>query len=91
MNNDVPSPEPVPPAAAPATDDLGGAPQASGLARHPLLTFIVLTLILSWLPVIPYQLGVFPSPLLPCGPFLAAIITAAVVGGGRDCAPIFAA
>ena len=63
----------------------------SGLARHPLLTFTVLTLVLSWLPIIPYALGLFPAPLLACGPFLAAIITAAMVGGGRDCAPISAA
>ena len=28
MNNDVPSPEHVRPTAAPATDDLGGAPGA---------------------------------------------------------------
>jgi uncharacterized protein len=83
MNNDTSSPEPVRPTAAPPTDDLGGAPGASGLARHPLLTFIVLTLVLSWLPAVPYLLGVFPSPMLPCGPFLAAIITAAIVGGGK--------
>ena len=82
MNNDILSPEPVRPT-APATDDLGGVPGASGLARHPLLTFTVLTLVLSWLPVIPYALGVFPVPLLPCGPFLAAIITAAIVGGRK--------
>jgi uncharacterized protein len=82
MDNDL-SPEHVRPTAALATDDLGGAPGASGLARHPLLTFTVLTLVLSWLPVIPYALGVFPAPLLACGPFLAAVITAAVVGGKR--------
>ncbi len=82
MDNDL-SPEHVRPTAALATDDLGGAPGASGLARHPLLTFTVLTLVLSWLPVIPYALGVFPAPLLACGPFLAAIITAAVVGGKK--------
>jgi uncharacterized protein len=83
VNNDVPASEQVRPAATPATDDLGGAPGASGLAGHPLLTFTVLTLVLSWLPVIPYALGLFPAPLLACGPFLAAIITAAVVGGRK--------
>ena len=84
MNNDAPSPEPVRPTAAPATDGLGGAPgAASGLARHPLLTFTVLTFVLSWLPVIPYALGVFPAPLLASGPFLAAIVTVAVVGGRK--------
>jgi hypothetical protein len=50
MNNDVPSPEHVRPTTAPATHDLGGAPEAaSGLARHPLLIFTVLALVLSWL------------------------------------------
>ena len=89
MNNDVPSPEHVRPTAA---HDRGGAPgAASGLARHPMLTFTVLTLVLSWLPVIPYALGLFPAPLLASGPFLAAIVTVAVVGGGKGCAPIFAA
>lgn len=62
-------------------DDLGGGPGATALARHPLLCFSILTLLISWLPVIPFALGVFPSPMLPFGPFLAAIITAAVVGG----------
>ena len=64
-----------------AAEDLGGGPRTTGIARHPLLCFSILTLVLSWLTVIPYALGVFPVPLLPCGPFLAAIITAAVVGG----------
>ena len=72
------------PTPAPASHDLGSAPgAASGLARRPLLTFTVLTLVLSWLPVIPYALGMFPAPLLASGPFLAAIITAAVVGGRK--------
>jgi hypothetical protein len=85
MTNDVPSPEDVRPTAAPATHDLGGAPgAASGLARHRLLTFTVLTLVLSWLPVIPYALGLlFPAPLSASGPFLAAIVTVAVVGGRK--------
>jgi uncharacterized protein len=84
MNNNVPSPEHVRPSAAPAAYDLGDAPgTASGLARHPLLTFTVLTLVISWLPVIPYALGLFPGTLLACGPFLAAIVTAAVVGGRK--------
>jgi len=64
-------------------EDLSGGPRAAGIARHPLLCFSILTLVLSWLTVIPYLLGVFPAPLLPCGPFLAAIITAGVVGGRK--------
>lgn len=70
------------PTATPAAHDLGDPPgNASVLARHPLLTFTVLALALSWLPIIPYALGLLPGTLLACGPFLAAIITAAVVGG----------
>lgn len=51
------------------------------LARHPLATFFVLAFVISWLPAIPYALEVFPSPVLGGGPFLAAAITAAIVGG----------
>ena len=70
--------------AATATDDLDAGPgETSALARHPLLVFTVLTLVLSWLPIIPYALGLFPGPVLAFGPFLAAIITAAVVGGRK--------
>ena len=65
--------------AAPVDDGVG----RSRLARHPLLTFVVLTLVISWLPFIPYSLGRFPAPVLASGPFLAAIITAAVVGGRK--------
>ena len=43
----------------------------------------MLTLVISWLPVIPYALGLFPAPLLASGPFLAAIVTVAVVGGRK--------
>ena len=42
-----------------------------------------MALVLSWLPVIPYALGLFPAPLLASGPFLAAIITVAAVGGKK--------
>lgn len=70
--------------------DLGDPPRTtSGPAGHPLLTFTVLTLILSWLPVIPYALGVFPGTLLACGPFVAAIITAAIVGGRQGLGDYF--
>jgi len=63
--------------------DLKGASPADVpfLARYPLVTFFVLTFVISWLPAIPYAMGMFPSPVLPTGPFLAAVITAAIVGG----------
>jgi CAAX protease family protein len=87
MRNDDSSPEDVRPTAATAAAGVPGT--ASGPARHPLLTFTVLTLVLSWLPVIPYALGLFPGTLLACGPFLAAIITAAVVGGKKGLGDYF--
>jgi len=63
--------------------DLKGASPGGGpfLSRYPLITFLVLAFAISWLPVIPYALGGFPSPVLATGPFLAAVITAASVGG----------
>jgi uncharacterized protein len=63
--------------------DLKAASPAGGpfLSRYPLATFFVLTFVISWLPAIPYAMGMFPSPVLPSGPFLAAVITAAIVGG----------
>lgn len=90
MTNDVPSSEHVRPTAALGAPDLGGAAEApSTLARHPLVTFTVLALVISWLPIIPYALGLFPGPLLACGPFLAAIITAALVGGKKGLRAFF--
>ena len=60
MKNDDTSPEQLRPPAARADDDLGDWPgAASGLGRHPLLVFTVLTFALSWLPLIPYLLGAF--------------------------------
>ncbi len=76
--------------AATTAPDGAAAPRAEpGLPRHPLLIFTVLTLVISWLPVIPYALGLFPGPLLACGPFLAAIITAAMVGGKQGLGDYF--
>jgi membrane protease YdiL (CAAX protease family) len=69
-----------------------GQPQTAvpvRLARHPLLTFVVLAFAISWLPVIPYLLGRFPAPLLASGPFLAAIAAAVIVGGGRGLRALF--
>lgn len=81
MRNDSPAPDHVD-RTIDAAAGVDSTPRgASGLARYPLLTFTVLALVLSWLAIIPYALGLFPGPLLACGPFLAAIITAAVVGG----------
>jgi len=68
---------------AAAVEGGGRLRRRSRLARHPLMTFIVLAFLISWLPVIPYTLGAFPAPVLASGPFLAAIAAAAIVGGSR--------
>lgn len=51
---------------------------------HPLLTFVVLAYALTWVAVIPYALGAFASPMLACGPFLAALVVTAMTGGWQD-------
>ena len=79
-------PQPKQPRTTAAAVEGGGR---SRLARHPLLTFIVLTFVISWLPVIPYSLGIFPAPVLASGPFLAAIAAAAIVGGGQGLRTFF--
>src|SRR5262245_47042865 len=53
----------------------------SFVARRPLATFFALAYGLSWLGAVPYLLGAFPVPIVPCGPFLAALIVAPLVGG----------
>ena len=35
-----------------AAENLSGGPRTTGIARHPLLCFSILTLVLSWLTVI---------------------------------------
>jgi membrane protease YdiL (CAAX protease family) len=49
--------------------------------QHPLATFFVLAYGLTWLAAVPYAVGAFPVPLLPCGPLLAALVVTPLVGG----------
>ncbi len=51
------------------------------VGRHLLVSFFLLAYALTWLGAIPYSLGVFEAPLLPLGPFLAALIVASLGGG----------
>jgi len=44
----------------------------------------VLALGISWLGAIPFMLGVWPVPLFPFGPLLAALIVAAATGSTRS-------
>ena len=56
--------------------------EIAGLVRrHPLLTFFGLAYGLTWLAAVPYALGLFPVPMLPCGPLLAALVVTPLVGG----------
>jgi membrane protease YdiL (CAAX protease family) len=53
----------------------------SFVTRHALATFFVLAYALTWLAAVPYALGAFPVPMLPCGPLLAALVVTPLVGG----------
>src|ERR671918_173103 len=49
--------------------------------RHPIITFFVLTLALSWWPWILYAFGLYPAPIASFGPFLAALVVLAITQG----------
>jgi membrane protease YdiL (CAAX protease family) len=51
------------------------------IKRHPLITFFVLTYALSWWPWPLFIVHLFPFPLLPTGPALAALIMTGIIGG----------
>ena len=57
---------------------------ADSARRHQLAAFFVLAYLLSWWAWVWYLLqpGVADAPILPFGPFLAALIMLALVGGG---------
>jgi len=54
------------------------------IRRHSLVSLFVLAYGITWLALIPFALGAFPIPMFTFGPFVAALIVAAVVGGRRD-------
>lgn len=49
--------------------------------RHSLLIFFILTYVLSWWAWLLYPFGLWPIPIFPAGPFLAAIIVLALTVG----------
>jgi uncharacterized protein len=51
------------------------------IKRHPLITFFMLTFALSWWPWPLFIVHLFPFPLLPTGPALAALIITGIIGG----------
>jgi membrane protease YdiL (CAAX protease family) len=54
------------------------------IKRHPLLSFFLLAFGLSWLGAIPFALGVWPVPIFPFGPLLAALIVSGATGTTRS-------
>jgi hypothetical protein len=56
---------------------------AAPVRRHPLTALFVLAFGITWLGAIPFALGVFPVPMFPFGPLVAALIVASVSGGRR--------
>jgi uncharacterized protein len=51
------------------------------IKAHPLISFFLLTLVLSWWPWPWYAAGNFPTPIASFGPFLAALLVLGVTGG----------
>jgi uncharacterized protein len=51
------------------------------IKHHPLITFFVLTFALSWWPWPLFIVHLFPFPVLPLGPALAALIITGIIGG----------
>jgi len=53
----------------------------STVEGHPLISFLLLTLTLSWWPWPLYAAGSFPLPIASFGPFLSAVLVLGVTGG----------
>ena len=49
--------------------------------RRPLISFIVLSCLLSWWPAVLYAMDASPLPIASFGPFLAAVIVLGATGG----------
>jgi uncharacterized protein len=60
---------------------LEGEDLVSLIRRYPLITFFVLSYVLSWWPWILYSFDLLPQPIAGFGPFLAAIVVLAITRG----------
>jgi membrane protease YdiL (CAAX protease family) len=49
--------------------------------RHPLVSFFLLAFGITWLAAIPFALGIWPGPMFPFGPLVAALIVGAASDG----------
>lgn len=56
---------------------------SSWLRAHPLASFLLLTVVLSWWPWPLYATGHFPLPIASFGPFLAAVAVLGLTEGRR--------
>ena len=57
------------------------ASTADAIRRHPLSAFFAFAYALSWWPSVLYLLTGWGSPILGCGPFLAAIVVLSLTSG----------
>ncbi len=57
------------------------ASTADAIRRHPLFAFFTFAYLLSWWPAVLYLLTGWGSPILGCGPFLAAIVVLSLTKG----------
>jgi uncharacterized protein len=53
----------------------------SVVRRHPLMAFFVVACAFSWWPWPLYAFGLSPSPIIGFGPFFAAVVVLALIGG----------
>lgn len=91
MKNDIPPPEHGRHSTAPAADVVGGDQgAASGSARHPLLTFTVLTLTLSCFLSSPMHWGYSRAHCWPRARFWRRSSPQPWSEEGKGCAPTFA-
>ena len=59
----------------------GGDRVLEAVRRRPLISFFLLSCLLSWWPAVLYCMDASPTPIAGFGPFLAALIVLGAIGG----------
>jgi membrane protease YdiL (CAAX protease family) len=82
------------PPTTPAVDVADRGTTASGsrvgvARRRPLLSFFVLSCLLSWWPAVLYPMDASPVPIAGFGPFMAALIVLSATGGRAGVRALF--